>query len=408
MTSAETSTRRSINLLDGHWYAGDPYDDYAWLRANDPIYRDEINSLWGISRYEDVLAIEKNPALYSSASGSRPLIDMSNSMINMDDPAHQQQRLLVAREFTPRAVKKLEGRIRAIVTELIDNVCERGWCDLVHELAAPLPAVLIGEKLGYPTSIWRDVMEWSEATMQGGGGPGFHTVRGDRAIESWYVATAEIMEARRTAPQDDLISMWLTKEVDGQPLDDAEVMQEVLLVLDGGAETTRTVIGSATLALLQQPDQLQLLRERPEILGDTGVEEFIRFVTPILNMRRTVVADHELHGKQLRAGDQLLLMYSSANRDPEVFDEPDRINVLRAHNQHVAFGFGTHFCLGASLARVELRIMFEEVLRRLPDLRLEPWFAPQIQPGAFTRGLTGLRVEFTPTEREGDGALGLF
>ncbi|MCY3862712.1 MAG: cytochrome P450 [bacterium] len=406
MATAEVT--QPVDLLDGYMYAQDPFSVYAWLRENDPVYWDEKNEIWGVSRHADLLAVEKNTDLYSSASGSRPKIEMSDSMINMDDPDHQRQRMLVAREFTPRAVRRQEDKIRAVVTELIDRVAPRGWCDVVYDLAAPLPAYMIGKQLGYPTEMWPRVMHWSEATMQGGGGPGYHTVQGDRAIEEWAGTTYELVQKRKADPQDDLISMWCHKELDGQPLSDDDIMHEVLLVLDGGAETTRTVIGTTCLALVESPDQRQILIDEPEVIGETAVEEFIRYVSPILNMRRTVTATHELHGKTLKEGDQVLLMYASANRDPEAFENPDALDVRRDARNHLSFGFGTHFCLGASLARLQLKVMFEEVTRRLPDMRLEPFYAPRYRPGAFTRGLEGLNVEFAQSEPEGDGALGMF
>ena len=399
---------QTVDLLDGYMYAHDPYPVYAWLRENDPVYWDAKNEIWGISRHADVLAVEKNTDLYSSASGSRPKIEMSDSMINMDDPDHQRQRMLVAREFTPRAVRKQEKKIKAVVTELIDRVAPRGWCDVVYDLAAPLPAYMIGERLGYPTEMWSRVMHWSEATMQGGGGPAFHTVQGDRAIEDWMGVTYELVQKRKADPQDDLISMWCHKELDGKPLSDEDIMHEVLLVLDGGAETTRTVIGTTCLALMENPDQRQILIDEPEVIGETAVEEFIRYVSPILNMRRTVTTAHELHGKTLNEGDEVLLMYASANRDPEVFENPDELDVRRDARHHLSFGFGTHFCLGASMARLQLKVMFEELTRRLPDMRLEPFFEPQYRAGAFTRGLIGLNAEFDRSEPEGDGSLGLF
>ena len=406
MATAEVT--QPVDLLDGYMYAHDPYSAYAWLRENDPVYWDAKNEIWGVSRHADLLAVEKNTDLYSSATGSRPKIEMSDSMINMDDPDHQRQRMLVAREFTPRAVRKQEEKIKAVVTELIDRVAPRGWCDVVYDLAAPLPAYMIGERLGYPSEMWSRVMHWSEATMQGGGGPAFHTVQGDRAIEDWMGVTYELVQKRKADPQDDLISMWCHKELDGKPLSDEDIMHEVLLVLDGGAETTRTVIGTTCLALMENPDQRQILIDEPEVIGDTAVEEFIRYASPILNMRRTVTATHELHGKTLNEGDQVLLMYASANRDPEAFENPEVLDVRRDARHHLSFGFGTHFCLGASMARLQLKVMFEELTRRLPDMGLEPFYEPQYRAGAFTRGLIGLNVEFTRSEPEGDGALGMF
>lgn len=405
---ATAQVTQTVDLLDGYMYARDPYPVYAWLRENDPVYWDEKNEIWGVSRHADVLAVEKNTDLYSSASGSRPKIEMSDSMINMDDPDHQRQRMLVAREFTPRAVRKQEDKIKAVVTELIDRVAPRGWCDVVYDLAAPLPAYMIGERLGYPPEMWSRVMHWSEATMQGGGGPAFHTVQGDRAIEDWMGVTYELVQKRKADPQDDLISMWCHKELDGQPLSDEDIMHEVLLVLDGGAETTRTVIGTTCLALMENPEQRQILIDEPEVIGESAVEEFIRYVSPILNMRRTVTTAHELHDKTLNEGDEVLLMYASANRDPEVFESPDQMDVRRDARHHLSFGFGTHFCLGASMARLQIKVMFEELTRRLPDMRLEPFYEPQYRAGAFTRGLTGLNAEFTRSEPEGDGSLGMF
>jgi cytochrome P450 family 142 subfamily A polypeptide 1 len=302
--------------------------------------------------------------------------------------------------------------VRAVVTRLIDRVCEQGHCEVVYDLAAPLPAIVIGQKLGFPDELWPKLVHWSETTMQGGGGPRYTTVASRKASEEFAGIVWQLIQERRRDPKDDLLSVWCQKQValpgvDGngevvtRPMTDEEIIHETLLLLDGGAETTRTVIGSTVLELIRHPDQRKLLIDEPERIGATAVEEFIRWTTPILNMRRTVTEDHELHGCTLRAGDEVLLMYSSANRDPEAFERPDVYDVTREHNQHVAFGFGTHFCLGASLARLEIRVMFEELLRRLPDMRLAAWADPQIQPAVFARGLKSLRVEFTPSAPEG-------
>ncbi|HEV8295850.1 MAG TPA: cytochrome P450 [Acidimicrobiales bacterium] len=403
---AVTDVRAPIDLLDGYLYAGDPEPTYAWLRENAPVYWDPVNEIWGITRHRDIVAIEKDTSRYTSSHGSRPKTDYAMTMINMDDPDHLQLRSTVNRQFTPRAVKQLEDRVRGIVTSLIDDVCERGHCDVVHDLAAPLPAIVIGDKLGYPRELWSKLVQWSETTMQGGSGPRFTTVASAEASKEFAGVTWQLIQERRREPAEDLISVWCHKQValaggDSRPMSDEEIIHETLLLLDGGAETTRTVIGSTVLELIRHPDQRQVLIEEPSRIGDTAVEEFIRWTTPILNMRRTVTEDHVLHGQRLRAGDQVLLMYSAANRDPDAFERADVYDVTRTHNHHVAFGFGTHFCLGASLARLEIRVMFEELLRRVPDMRLQPWADPQIQPAAFARGLKSLRVEFTPSPREG-------
>jgi cytochrome P450 family 142 subfamily A polypeptide 1 len=192
------------------------------------------------------------------------------------------------------------------------------------------------------------------------------------------------------------VSAWVHGTAGGEPLDTAEIIQEGLLLLDGGAETTRSVIGQAVWNLARFPDQREILLADPSLIGATAVEEFIRCATPILNMRRTVTSGHEVHGQQLRAGDQVLLMYGAANTDDRAFEAPDRFDVTRQPNHHVAFGFGTHFCLGANLARLELRIVFEELLRRSPEFRLVPGFRPEFAPGYFTRTPRELQIEFRP------------
>jgi cytochrome P450 family 142 subfamily A polypeptide 1 len=388
-----------VNLLDPYLYAADPYPAYRWLRDEAPAYWDPVNQIWGISRHRDVLAIERDAARYSSASGSRPLIEMTASMINRDDPRHQQQRKLVSGRFSPRAVRRHEEHVRALVTGLIDAVASAGHAEVVADLAAPLPAMVIGELLGFDRALWPKCREWSERTM---GPAGF---RNDdprqpaglaEAVAEFAAAFCELIEARRADPRDDLVSAWVHGAIGGEPLDIPEIIQEGLLLLDGGAETTRSVIGQTVLNLIRGPDQRQVLQDDPAVIGATAVEEFIRYASPVLNMRRTVTADHELHGQELHAGDQVLLMYAAANRDDREFDEPDQFDVRRRHNHHVAFGLGTHFCLGANLARLELRVLFEELLRRLPGIRLAPGFEPEFAPGYFTRTLTELQVEFIP------------
>lgn len=397
MTAAEAPP---INLLDPQFYV-DPFDAYRWLRDNAPVYWDPVQQIWGVSRYQDVVDVEKNAGLYSSFYGSRPKLDQraDQSMINTDDPQHQTQRRLVARRFTPRAVAGLEDRVRQVVTQLIDRIEPTGSCEAVRDLAAPLPAIMIGEKLGYPPELWDKCREWSEVTMhQAGQTPADGSLparspQTEAAIAEFAAVTMELIASRRAEPRDDLISVW-TQATDphGRPWTDEEILQEAILLLDGGAETTRTVIGTMVLELARRPEQRQLLLDGADLT--VAVEELIRWTTPILNMRRTATEDHELHGQSIAAGDQLLLMYGSANRDERVFDRPDELDVTRSPNHHVAFGFGTHFCLGASLARLEIRVMLEELLRRLPDWRLAPGSEPRIVPATFARAYDAVPIEF--------------
>ena len=389
-----------INLLDPEFYV-DPGDAYRWLRDNAPAYWDPVQNLWGISRYQDVVDVEKNGARYSSWWGSRPRTDQraDTSMINRDDPDHQNQRAVVLRQFTPRAVRQREDYVRSLVDELIDEIVPQGTCEAIDALASRLPAMVIGDKLGYPRELWTKVREWSEVTMFEAGQTPKDGVYLERTTMSSTIAdfageTMKIIAQRRAEPRDDLISMWCQSEVDGRPWTDQEVISETILLLDGGAETTRTVIGSMIYELAQRPDQKRVLVDNPAVLAETGVEEFIRWVTPILNMRRTATEDHELHGQTVHEGDELLLMYSSANRDERVFPDPDRLDVTRQHNHHVAFGFGTHFCLGAALARLEIRVMFEQLIARIPNWRLVPGTQPKILPATFARSYDAVHIEF--------------
>ena len=400
-------TNERVNVLDPEFYV-DPWESYRWLREEAPVFWDPVQRLWVISRYDDVLDVERDTARYSSFDGSRPHLDQraDESMINLDDPAHQAQRSLVSRRFTPRAVRTHEDEVRSVVAQILDVVEPLGGCEAIDAIASRLPAMVICDLLGYPPEMWPKARWWSERTMTLAGQtspqgppvddrlPALAEPAGrpamDEVISDFVAVTMPVVHARRTDPRDDLISLWAHTE----GWDDAHVLQEVILVLDGGAETTRTVIGSMIHDLALDPAQRRLLVERPDLLGTTAVDEFIRWVSPVLNMRRTATEDHELGGQHIRAGDQLLLLYGSANRDPRAFAEPDRLDVTRDHNRHVAFGFGTHFCLGAALARLEIRVMFEELLGRIPDWELVDPAASRIVPASFARAYDQVPIRY--------------
>jgi cytochrome P450 family 142 subfamily A polypeptide 1 len=392
--------RPTINVLDPEFYV-DPWNGYGWLRDAAPVFWDPVQKIWAISRYDDIVTVERDGVRYSSFYGSRPHIDLSDdqSMINSDDPAHQAQRNLVSREFTPRAVRSHEDRIRQIVTEILDGVVPLGECEAIEAIASRLPAMVIGELLGYPQDLWERVRHWSEQVMLLAGqtsptGPP-HVTHPDifPVMRDWAGITVALIEQRRVDPQDDLISRWIHTE----GWDIKRVLDETVLVLDGGAETTRTVIGSMIRELALQPEQRQALIDQPNLLATTAVEEFIRWVSPVLNMRRTATVAHELYGQLISEGDELLLLYASANRDPRAFEDPDVFDVTRSGNRHVAFGFGTHFCLGAHLARLEIRVMFEELLRRMADWQLVDPEEPKIIPATFARAFDRIRIRFTPS-----------
>jgi cytochrome P450 family 142 subfamily A polypeptide 1 len=296
-------------------------------------------------------------------------------------------------------VRRHEARVRDIVAGLIAAAMATDRAEVVRDIAAPLPAMVIAELLGFDRAQWPKCMEWSERTMSAAGfrdDDPRQPAGSPAAITEFATAFYQLIEARREDPRDDLVSAWVHGTIGGEALDIPEIIQEGLLLLDGGAETTRSVIGQTVWNLARFPGQREILLADPAVIGATAVEEFIRYATPILNMRRTVTVDHQLHGQQLRAGDHVLLMYGAANRDDREFAGPDRFDVTRRHNHHVAFGFGTHFCLGANLARLELRVLFEELLRVAPGFRLAPGREPGFAPGYFTRTLRELWVEFSP------------
>jgi cytochrome P450 family 142 subfamily A polypeptide 1 len=398
--STGVEVRPTVNVLDPEFYV-DPWAAYAWLRDEAPVFWDPVQKIWVISRYNDILTVERDGARYSSFYGSRPHLDQTGdlSMINSDDPAHQAQRNLVSREFTPRGVRSHEDHIRQIVTEILDGVLPLGECEAIEAIASRLPAMVIGELLGYPPDMWERVRYWSEQVMMLAGqtspdGPPHITPPAILPVmQEWAGITVALIEERRADPKDDLISHWVHSE----GWDTKHVLDETILVLDGGAETTRTVIGSIIRELALQPEKRQLLLNQPELLGTTAVEEFIRWVSPVLNMCRTATVDHELHGQAISARDELLLLYASANRDPRAFNEPEDFDVTRTGNRHVAFGFGSHFCLGAHLARLEIRVMFEELLLRMPDWELVDPQEPRIIPATFARAYDRIRIRFTPS-----------
>ena len=384
----------AIDLLDGELYGGDPEPVYRHLRRDAPAYRDEANGLWGISRYDDVVHIERHPELFCSSEGYRPNIPTDPSMIGQDDPRHLLQRRVFNSRLTPRRVVDLEPRIRQTVVGLIDAIAGTGRADVIRDIAVPLPVRTVIELIGFDPGEWPIFARISETTNAAGGGPKYMNDDVMACVTDWFDRARDLLETRRGTPAGDAMSLMLSAHVEGLlERSDDEMILEALLLLNGGSDTTRHVIGGATLALLDHPEQLELLRDEPERIP-VAVEEFIRWVTPILNMRRTATQDTEIAGVPIAKGDQLLLMFSSANRDETKFDHPERFDVTRDPNPHLAFGLGTHFCLGASLARLELRITFEEMLGRLSKLRRATTEAPPMVKNAFVRGLESLPIEF--------------
>ena len=389
--------RLKIDLLAPELYGGDPYPTYAWMRANEPVYWDDVNELWGIARYDDIVDIEKNKSVFINSDqekgGYRPNLAADGAIIGLDDPLHLKRRNLVSRRFTPRAASNWEDDIREKVNRLIDGVAANGGqAEIVNDLAAPLPAMMIGKLLGFEEDDWPKLKHWSETTIAMGGGPRYFTEVGMVSAIEFAGAAAELFEAKKACPADDVFSHYTTAEVDGCPMSTEDAIADGLLLLDGGAETTRTVIARIILELIAHPEEMAKLRAGADMT--VAVEEMIRWITPIHNMCRVAKVDAEVNGVTIPAGHQVVLMYSSANRDESHFDDPERFDVTRNPNNHIAFGFGTHFCLGASLARLEIKVFFEELLRRTSGWRLIEGTTPVDMPNAFVRGLESAEVEF--------------
>ena len=378
-----------VRLLSPDFYAD--FDRLtAWMRSEAPLYWDDETGIWGAASHELVSMMSREWHTFCSGKGSRPESSVP-SMINFDAPEHTKRRRLVGAGFTPRRVADHEPFLRRAVNTLIDNVIDDGRCDIVRDIATPLPMLMIGELMGLPSEDNDKLLHWSDLFATGG-----EEIRSEveHAVVEWndYIMTK--VHERRGGDGQDLVSLVVNAEWEGQRLSDIDVMFETMLVLVGGDETTRHVISGGVAALLQHPDQMARLRSDPSLLP-SAIEEMLRWSTPVRNMNRTATTDVDVNGMRIREGDRVLLLYPSANRDERVFTDPHRFDVGRTPNDHVAFGaYGRHHCLGAPLARLELRIMFEELLRRLDHIELDtdhiPW-----RRGNFVLGPNSVPVTFT-------------
>jgi cholest-4-en-3-one 26-monooxygenase len=402
-----------VRLADGHFYRGETHDVYAALRRDAPVYRDPSSGLFGIMTYELVEYVSTHTKMFSSANGSRPYIGNINHMIDMDNPAHQKRRGLVSKGFTPRRIAEHEPRLRQLCDDIFDTICERGSADFVRDVAAQLPLIVIADMLGILPEDRHDVLMWSEDMLSAEPPEGNRPLDADElalrratgAMGAYHEWASRVVEKRRAEPGDDLISILVNAEIDGARLTDEDIISETLLILIGGDETTRHVIAGGIEQLLVNPEHWQRLKaDRSGIR--LAVEEMLRWVSPIKNMNRTVTGDCELGGQALSAGDQVLLMYESANFDEQHFDDPETFRPGREPNDHFAFGVGSHFCLGSNLARMELRVLLDTVLDRIPDLTLANDDGPlERRPNFFISGIEHMPVTFAPSAPLGDGKL---
>jgi len=394
-----------IGLADGTFYGGDPFPAFAWMRREAPAYFDESSGVWGITRHADVKEISKDPDTFSNAGGIRPDSPPFPMMIDTDAPEHVRRRRLVSEGFTPKRIREYEDDIRRICDGIIDEVCERGEADFVADIAAPLPMIVIGDMLGVAPEDRGDLLRWSDDMLKSLGSPD-PTASDAAAVAAFEYAEyimARIAERRSDGRTDDLVGTLVHAEIEGDRLDEDSLVYETLLILIGGDETTRHVISGGMHELLRHPAQMAALQADRSLLPG-AVEEMLRWVSPIKNMARTATRDVEIHGQTVAKGQKLLLLYPSANRDETVFEDPESFDIARRPNDHMAFGFGAHFCLGNRLARLELSVMFDRLLDRLPDLALAGDGPLPLREANFVSGIESMPVTFTPAARVGTPA----
>ena len=389
---------------------------FATLRRENPIafFEEPIiepfpqgPGYYAITRLADILAISRNPEVFSSASGAVSVLDLPvemneffGSMISMDDPRHARLRKIVAGTFTPRMLAKILDDVEKTAKTVIDSVIEKGEIDFVAEVATRFPLLVICDMMGIPLSEYDMVLAQSNVILSGGD-PEFIPEGADPVVAFLEAGTLlaglmnELAEKVRANPTDDLLSALVNTSVEGEQLTPEELASFFILLAVAGNETTRTAISHGVAHLSANPDQRAIWAADVEGVMPTAVEEIVRYASPVVWMRRTVTRDHELSGHQFRAGDKAILYYGSANRDEAVFADPDRFDVLRNPNPHVGFGGpGPHFCLGAHLARREITLMFRELFTRMPDLELA---GPPVQlRSSFVNGIKHMPVTFTP------------
>lgn len=387
--------------LDVH--TDDPEPFYEWLREECPLYYDENNEMWAVSRYEDVCYVSKHPELFCNSQGVVPGVPLDlwpdDAMINKDGDAHTRQRKLVSKGFSPRRIAEMGDTIRQITTDLIDAVAPKGEADLVRDVARPLPMLIIGDMLGYPRERVEEVLEWTDVYTHAGCGPAHITEEVQDAFANFCEFHEEQLEDRKANPGNDLISVWLRAEIDGEGLSEDTIMFEHNLLLVGGSETTRNAISMGMVELMRNPDQQEWLVDNLDNADaiETAMEEMIRWATPFVRMKRTLTQDVELHGKTMKAGDELVMLYPAASKDPRAYERPQEFDIRRKPKAApLAFGYGAHFCLGASLARMEARTAIELLLRKLPDMHLQEGNPPVQRPSSFIRGYVTVPIAFTP------------
>jgi cholest-4-en-3-one 26-monooxygenase len=401
-----------INLLDQDRFTqGVPHEWFTYLRHHAPFYKhpepEGGPGFWVVTRYDDVVAINRDGQSFSSEQSRGGVVALDDigaadqlsaegrMMLTMDAPDHTRYRSLVNRGFTPRMINTLHAPIRAMVTDIVDRALEKGECDFVTEVAAELPLQVIAQMLGVPQEDRHKLFAWSNRLI-GSDDPEYAVSREEArgaAMEMWMYAN-DLAQRRRAEPRDDIISTLLQADLSGDQLSEIDFDLFFLLLAVAGNETTRNALSHGMHALIDHPDQFRMLKDDPS-LAPSATEEILRWASPVMYFRRNVTRDVEVNGHQFKSGEKVGLWYISANRDERVFDDPFRFNIKRTPNEHVAFGGGgPHFCLGANLARMEMNMMFEELVRRVDSVE-QIGEAKRLRSN-FVNGLKHLPVRMRP------------
>jgi len=396
------------------WAGSEMVERMRWLRENDPVYWSGETGIWIITRYKDAQFISKNQEVFTSEFGIRPGTGIIAGLIDDAEPRHGILRNKINRGFTPRMVKKLESIFLQITTNAIDEIAKKGECDFVASISMPLPILLIAEMIGIPKVDHQQFANWSDdlVATQGNMDDPEVMAKGAQAFLEYGRYVTELIEEKRRNPQDDLMSILTCAKDDGllgrefvndalldsdseehHELANDELIMLLVVLMIAGNETTRNGISGGMQLLIENPDERRKLIDDPSLLP-SAVEEMVRMVSPVLTMGRTLTRDYEFGGKQMLKGQEVALMYPSVNRDAQVFDDPDSFRVER-NPQHLGFGIGPHFCLGANLARMEMRVAFDQVLRRLPDMEYSRG-GPEFRPSSLVRSCTHMWVSYTP------------
>jgi cholest-4-en-3-one 26-monooxygenase len=401
-----------VDVLDPDvWVKGVPHEAFKLLRREAPIYyhpEPAGRGFWTITKYDDLVTVSMDSATFSSYRGGTNIPDLPEEamniirmlLINMDPPKHTRYRRLVSKGFTPKVVREMEPHVRQITRQIIDNVCAKGECDFVTEIAAELPLQVILEMMGVPMEDRHMIFDWSNRLI--GSEDGEYATAPDQArfagMEMFQYANG-LASDRAKCPMDDIATTLIHAEVAGERLSQPEFDAFFMLLSVAGNETTRNLISGAMRAFFEHPEQWRRLKADPSLMP-TAVEEMLRWVSPVSYFRRTATRDVVIRGHEIPEGDKVVMYYCSANRDEEVFPDGDVFDIGRNPNEHVTFGpGGAHFCLGAKLARLEIEVMFQELLRRLPDL--EQAGPAQRLRSNFINGTKHLPVRFTPSKAKG-------